>query len=152
MTIRGKGIRTLQSRNEILRKAIHAGGFFIPFLSNLLGLLSVAILIFTVTLLYVLSEWARTNGKSLPIVSLITRHAARKSELNTFAVAPIFFAVGIGLTLLIFPAPASSAAIAVFAVGDSTASIFGRTFGKHALPFNKAKTFEGTLSGFFLPF
>lgn len=152
MTIKGGGIHNLQFRNEIVRKAVHAGGFFIPFLSNLLGFLIVAILIFTVTLLYILSEWARTKGRSPPIFSSITRHAARTGELDTFAAAPVLFALGIGLTLLVFPAPASSAAIAVFAVGDSTASIFGRIFGKHTLPFNRAKTFEGTLSGFFLAF
>lgn len=149
---RSKGIETLRSRNEILRKLIHIGGFFIPILSSLLGLLIVAILIFTVTLFYVVSEWARIEGKNLPVVSSITRHAAREGELEGFAAAPVFFALGISLTLLLFPAPASSAAIAVFAVGDSAASIFGRMFGKHTLPFNKAKTFEGTLSGFFFAF
>ena len=150
--MKGKGIGTLRSRNEILRKLIHIGGFFIPILSNLLGLLIVTTLIFTVTLFYVVSEWARIKGKNLPIVSSITLHAAREGELATFATAPVFFALGISLTLLLFPAPASGAAISAFAVGYSTASIFGRMFGKHTLPFNKGKTFEGSFSGFFFAF
>jgi dolichol kinase len=152
MMTKGKGIGTLRSRNEILRKLIHIGGFVIPILSNLVGLLIVTTLILTVTLFYVVSEWARIKGKNLPIASSITRHAAREGELDTFATAPVFFALGISLALLLFPAPASSAAIAAFAVGDSTASIFGRMFGKHTLPFNKGKTYEGSLSGFFFAF
>jgi dolichol kinase len=42
----------------------------------------------------------------------------------------------------------SSPAIAIFALGDSTASIFGRIYGKKTLPFNKGKTLEGSLIGF----
>lgn len=80
--------------------------------------------------------------KNLPILSSITLKAATQSELYEFATAPIFFAIGILLTLLLFPFPASSAAIAIFALGDSTASIFGRIYGRKTLPFNKGKTWR----------
>ncbi len=90
--------------------------------------------------------------KNLPILSSITLKAATQSELYEFATAPIFFAIGIFLTLLLFPFPASSAAIAIFALGDSTASIFGRIYGRKTLPFNKGKTLEGSMIGFVFAF
>jgi dolichol kinase len=46
----------------------------------------------------------------------------------------------------------SSAAIAIFALGDSTASLFGGLISKKPLPFNKGKTLEGSLVGFFFAF
>jgi CDP-diglyceride synthetase len=81
----------------------------------------------------------------------ITRHAASQSELYGFAAAPLYFALGILLTLLVFPHPVSGAAIAIFALGDSAASIFGGLIGKR-LPFNKGKTLEGSLAGFVFAF
>ncbi|MCJ7559395.1 phosphatidate cytidylyltransferase, partial [Candidatus Bathyarchaeota archaeon] len=46
----------------------------------------------------------------------------------------------------------SGAAIAAFALGDSAASLFGRRFGNRILPFNKGKTLEGSIVGFFFAF
>ena len=152
--IRGKPIEkeAFPSKQEILRETIHACGFFVPILSLYLGLYLVALLIFIITLLYVTSELARMERKNLPMLSSITLNAATQSELYEFATAPIFFALGILLTLLLFPFPASSAAIAIFALGDSTASIFGRIYGRKTLPFNKGKTLEGSMIGFVFAF
>jgi HAD superfamily phosphoserine phosphatase-like hydrolase len=143
--------RTL-SKHEVLRETIHACGFFVPILSLYFGLYLVALLILIIMLLYVMSELARMERRDLPILSFITFNAATQSELYEFATAPIFFALGILLTLLLFPFPASSPAIAIFALGDSTASIFGRIYGQKTLPFNKGKTLEGSLIGFFFAF
>jgi dolichol kinase len=150
LPIRGKTreIEALPSRHEILRETIHGCGFFVPLLSLLLGLYVVALVTFIITLLYVMSELARMERKNLPILSSITLKAATQSELYEFATAPVFFALGILLTLLLFPFPASSTAIAIFALGDSTASIFGRIYGRKTLPFNKGKTLEGSMIGF----
>ncbi len=74
-----------------------------------------------------------------------------QSELNGFAAAPLYFAFGILFTLLVFPHPASYAAIAMFCLGDSVASLFGGLIST-SLPFNKGKTWEGSLSGFFFAF
>jgi dolichol kinase len=46
----------------------------------------------------------------------------------------------------------NGAAIAIFALGDSTASLFGGLISKNPLPFNKGKTLEGSLVGFFFAF
>lgn len=152
--MKGKAVKrgALPSKNETLREIIHACGFTIPVLSSLLGRYIIAFLIIIVTSLYIISELAMIEGKNLPVISSISRHAAMQAELYEFGTAPMFFAFGILLTLLLFPAPASSAAIAIFALGDSTASIFGRIVGKKTLPFNKGKTLEGSLIGLFFAF
>jgi HAD superfamily phosphoserine phosphatase-like hydrolase len=142
-------LRALPSRNDVLREMIHASGVFVPVLCSFVGFPAVALMICTVVALYVISELLRMGGKNLPFISTVTRHAISQAELYEFAAAPIYFAVGILLALLLFRAPTSSAAIAIFALGDSTASIFGGLVSKRPLPFNKAKTLEGSLTGFF---
>jgi dolichol kinase/phosphoserine phosphatase len=144
--------RALPSRNDVIREAIHASGFFVPVLGSLVGISAVALLIYVVMALYVISELSRMGGKNLPIIAAITRHAASQAELYEFAAAPLYFAIGIIVALLLFPAPVSSATIAIFALGDSTASIFGGLISKKPLPFNKGKTIEGSLAGFFFAF
>jgi dolichol kinase/phosphoserine phosphatase len=142
----------LPSKNDILREAIHASSFFVPVLAGLIGVYPIALLIYVVSLLYFVSELSRMNGKDLPIISAITRSAASQAELYEFATAPLYFAIGILITLLLFPAPVNSAAIAIFTLGDSTASLFGDLISKKPLPFNKGKTLGGSLSGFFFAF
>ena len=92
----------------------------------------------------------------MPLISSITRHAATQTELYGFVAAPLYFALGILLTLIlclfsVISFSASGAAIAMFALGDSTASIFGGIWGKR-LPFNKGKTLDGALAVFFFAF
>ena len=142
----------LPSRNDVLRESIHASGIAMPVLSSLIGIGPIVYFILFLTALYAISELTIMEKKSLPVISSITRHAATPEELYEFRAAPIFFAFGILLTLLLFPRPASSAAIVIFAVGDSTASIFGKMFGRRPIPFNKGKTTEGSFIGFLLAF
>lgn len=140
--------RILPFKSEVFfREAIHMGGFTVPFLSNLMGKYAVALLIVAVTFLYVASEVAMMEDKRMPLISSITRCAATKAELHEFAFAPIFFALGILLTLLLFPTSEGNAAIATFSLGDSVAAIVGETLGRKRLPFNKGKTVEGSVAG-----
>jgi HAD superfamily phosphoserine phosphatase-like hydrolase len=143
--------RSLPSKNDVLRETIHASGFFVPVLAGLIGIPLVALLTCMVSALYFLSELSRMNRKNLPIISAITRNAALQAEMYEFAAAPLYFAIGVLITLLLFPAPVNGAAIAIFALGDSTASLFGGLM-KKPLPFNKGKTLEGSLVGFFFGF
>ena len=144
--------RFLPSKNAVLREVIHVSGFFVPVLAGLIGIPAVALLICVVLTLYVMSELSRMSSKNLPIISAITRNAASQAELYEFAAAPLYFAIGILLTLLLFHAPVSSASIAIFALGDSTASLFGRSLSKKPLPFNKGKTLEGSIVGLVFAF
>ncbi len=138
------------SRREMIREAIHLSGFFVAFFTMYLSLNTyfAASLIMIIMLLYIISELARMLGINFPVVSTITWKATIQPEIYEFATAPIFFALGIMLALLLFPSPISYASIAIFALGDGCATLFGKTFGKHTFPYNKGKKIEGTLVGF----
>ncbi len=136
-------------RNMAIRESIHISGALVPLVSiYLLPRLTTAFLIFVVTLLYIASEFARIVGIKFPVMSAITHRAATKPELHEFATAPIFFATGIMLALLLFPEPICYASIAIFALGDGAATLFGRKLGRKVFPFNKGKRIEGTIFGF----
>ena len=143
--------RSFPSTNDFVREDIHASGIFMPVIAGLIGVPAVGTLILLIAAVYTVSELWRLEGKELKIVSAITRHAASQSELYGFAAAPLYFAGGILFTLIVFPHPASYAAIAMFCLGDSAASLFGGLVSD-SLPFNKGKTWEGSLAGFFFAF
>ena len=109
-------------------------------------------LISVVTFLYLISELARMRGIAFPFFSFVTLRAAEKSEALEFVTSPIFYALGIILSLLLFPTPANYASIATLTLGDGCAAIFGKIYGKTTLPFNKGKNIEGTISGMVFAF
>jgi HAD superfamily phosphoserine phosphatase-like hydrolase len=144
--------RELPSVRDFLREAIHASGFFIPLLCILVGTPAIVLMIAIVIALYLTSELYRLSGRNLLFFSTVTRYAASQTEIYDFVAAPLYFAFGILLALLFFKPPVSYAAIACFALGDSTASVFGGLFGKRFLPYSRNKTLEGSLAGFFFAF
>jgi len=143
--------RSFPSANDLVREDIHASGIFTPVIASLIGVPAVGILILLIATVYTVSELYRLEGRNLPFISAITYHAASQSELHGFAAAPLYFATGILFTLAVFPHPASYAAIAMFCLGDSAASLFGGLVST-SLPFNKGKTWEGTVAGVFFAF
>ena len=142
---------SLPSTNDFVREDIHASGFFMPVIAGLIGIPVVASVIILISIVYTVSELSRLEGRELPLISAITKHAASQSELYGFAAAPLYFAFGIVATLLLFPTHLGSAAIAMFCLGDSAASLFGGLIST-SLPFNKGKTWEGSLAGFIFAF
>jgi phosphoserine phosphatase len=146
--------RSSLSKRELIREIIHMAGFLVPVFTVLFSLnpFFVVSTILAVTGLYIASEIARMLGFNVPIMSTITWKAAIQPEIYEFITAPIFFATGIILALIIFPPPISYASIAIFTLGDSFASLFGKKLGNHVLPYNKGKKIEGTLFGFLFAF
>jgi phosphoserine phosphatase len=141
------------SRNQLIRGTIHMSGFTVPFICNyLLDRNLIAFLILFVTAFYTVSELTRIMGRKFPIFTWITSRAAVKLELYEFATAPIFYAFGIILSLIIFPSSIGYASIAILTLGDGSATLFGRKLGRTRFPFNKAKNLEGSLFGFIFAF
>jgi len=140
------------SRRELTRETIHFAGFFVPVFTMYLSLNHYLVIwvICVVTLLYIISELARMLGINVPVLSTITWRATIQPETYEFATAPIFFAVGIMLALLLFPPPTSYASVAIFTLGDASATLFGKAMGSHVFPYNKGKKVEGTFFGFLL--
>lgn len=52
-----------------------------------------------------------------------------------------------GLTFLIFPFEIACLAVIVLVIGDSFSTLIGHHFGKHRLPIDWRKTWEGSLGG-----
>jgi dolichol kinase len=103
-------------------------------------------------LIYFVSELLRINGTNVPLISRITILAADKPELHEFNTSPIFHALGIALALIIFPPQIGYAAVAVLSLGDSSASIFGKRFGRMKVPFNRGKSVVGSVMGLVFAF
>lgn len=144
--------RFVLMRNEVIREVIHASGFFVALAAIRFGVYIVAFLLFLTTLTYMAAELARVERKNIPLISSITLNAAAPSERYEIALAPIFLALGIMLSLILFPTPINYASIAIVSLGDSAASIFGKIFGKTSIPFNKGKSLEGSIAGFVFAF
>ena len=141
------------SRNEALREMIHISGFFVPLVCvYLLDRYLSVLLILLVTIFFIASEFARMGGTDFPLFSMITWRTAITSESCEFATAPIFFALGIILSLILFPEPVNYASIAIFTLGDGFAALFGKKFGRTISPLNKAKRMEGSIFGFLFAF
>ncbi len=138
--------RGLPSRKDLLRECIHASGFFIPVLAILFGVPLVAVFTAAVIALYTVSEFLRARGKNMFFFSAVTRHAASSRSYANSRWRP-FTLLSNPAHLLFIPAPACYAGIAIFALGDSTESIFGGTISGKTLPFNHAKTVQGTVHG-----
>lgn len=140
------------SGNDFAREAIHISGFLVPFVCMYVNRYLVSLLILLVTLLYTASELARLRGTNVPVFSTITRTAAIKPELYEFVTAPILFALAIMFSLILLPEHVNYASIAILALGDGFATLFGREFGRTVFPFNKGKRVEGSVFGFLFAF
>jgi phosphoserine phosphatase len=142
-----------QSSNITLRELIHISGIMVPIVCKyLFDDHTVAIIILIGALVFMVSELLRIFGIEIPILTTITLRSVTKYETQEYATAPIFYAFGIVFSLLLFPPPVNYTSIAVLALGDSFASIFGRKFGKNVLPFNKGKRIEGSFFGWIFAF
>ena len=140
-------------RSMVIRELIHVSGILVPFVCMyLLNVHIVAASILMVTSLYTISEFLRLTGINFPIVSTITTKSADQYERQEFATSPIFYALGILLSLLLFRQPVSYASIAILTFGDGFAAIFGRKLGRTVFPLNKGKRVEGSLFGWFFAF
>jgi len=154
--IRGEPMESgayVSSESSILREVIHLSGFSVPLICiSMVNRYVVALLIIFVTVLYAVSEIRRMSGRSTPLISYITFKAAGKSEYQEFVTAPILYALGIVISLLIFPEPVGYVAVTILTLGDGAASVFGQKFGKRGVPFNRDKSFEGAACGFLFAF
>lgn len=134
-------------RHEILRKCIHLLIAFVPSLASLDMNLTMAVLAFG-TLFYVFAEQARNRGVSIFLVSEVTVLASRDRDRGHFILSPVTLGVGAMLALMLYPLPASGAAIYALAFGDGLASLAGKLFGSIRIPLTGGKTLQGSLTCF----
>jgi dolichol kinase len=130
---------------ELVRKSIHLLIALVPPMASLnlpftMSLLAVG------TLFYAFAEASRRAGRSVYIISDLTRVACRTGDMGRFVLGPITLGLGAMLALTLYPDPAASIAIYALAFGDGFASLAGKTFGGPTLPFLKCKTVSGSLA------
>ncbi len=133
--------------HDFSRLLFHISGLWVPFFGILLGVHTLLFLILSATVVYCISEFLRLTGRTIPAITSITTFSARGRELRQFVLAPVYFALGIFIVLLLFPDSFGFAGIAILTLGDSTASL-GHKMGITRLSFNKLKSLEGSLAGF----
>ncbi len=85
------------------------------------------------------------RGVRLPILWHILRMTLRKGE--TAPVSALEFLAAIVLLGLLFPLPYFLGAIALLGVGDGAAALVGMRWGRHKLPWNPDKSWEGLAAG-----
>jgi len=128
---------------EILRQLIHASGIFILVLSIFLKpealILLCLIMVVMAEMIFVLDKYHH-----IPLLSTILSKCKRKDDERGF----LYFFIGIIVTLYIFSfnMAIASAGILMLLLGDSASTLVGRRFGRHKLPFNKLKSFEGSFA------
>jgi dolichol kinase len=132
---------------ELRRKAVHACSMFIPFLSGV-NFHMTLMLLFTITVLYTISEWVRLNGIRFPVFGLITRLCVRSNEMRQFTFAPLTLAVGVILSLVFFSEIIACVVIVILAFADSFATSVGKFYGRVKIPYNRKKSVEGSVAFF----
>lgn len=136
---------------EIFRKAIHICSAFVPFFAGYFYIETVLSLIM-ITALYIVFEILRLKGWDIPIISIITKVAARQRDAGKFVLGPVTLSLGIVATLIVFPHRSAKIGILALAFGDGLASLVGKFFGKHKLTTLKDKTIAGSMACFFAVF
>lgn len=134
-------------KKEIFRKTIHLASALIPLFAKFFYIETVAALSF-ITVLYILFEFLRLKGKKIPLISRITQFAARKRDEGKFVLGPVTLSLGILIVLIVFPHTPAAIGILALSFGDGLASLIGKCFGKHRLPFIRSKTIVGSLACF----
>jgi len=141
------------SKRDLVRELIHISGFSVSLVcAHLFGRYIVATLVFLVTSLYAISETGRMFGRSLPLITYITSSATGESEFQEFVASPIFYALGIVMSIILFPEPICYVSVTVLTLGDGFAAVLGEKFGRTPVLFNKTKNLEGTAGGFLVAF
>ena len=132
---------------ELFRKSIHFCAALVPVVAYAFYTGTITTLSFVICF-YTICEYRRLAGNPVPVISRITVYAARKRDEGHFVLGPITMALGVLLSLLIFPQEIARIGIYALAFGDGIASLAGRLFGRIKIPHTGGKTFEGSSACF----
>ncbi len=130
---------------EIRRKLLHILIAFVPLFSSFIYHTTLAVL-FSVLIVYMISECLRVNGYSFPFLAGVTRSSIRKLEERSFTFGPVTLVLGAILSTLCFPAVIASTVIWIVAFADTAATLVGKGLGNHRIPYNVKKSIEGSLA------
>jgi dolichol kinase len=144
---------------EIRRKLVHASGVFLIFIIIWLGKWNAALIILSMAVAFLLLGEYRKNREKYKIIKSkeldeieetmekVFKEHERPNTLPFKGTTEFF--IGCFLATVIFEPTIAIASIAVLSLADAMSTLIGSYFGKHKLPINKKKTFEGS-TAFFL--
>jgi len=144
---------------EIRRKLVHASGVFLIFIIIWLGKWNAALIILSIAVAFLLLGEYRKNKEKYKIIKskeldeieeAMEKMFKEHERPNTlpFKGTTEFF-IGCFLATVIFEPTIAIAAIAILSLADALSTLIGSYHGKHKLPINRKKTFEGS-TAFFL--
>jgi dolichol kinase len=132
---------------EFFRKSIHICASLVPLFASI-NFNWTVIGLSAVICIYVFCEYRRLAGVPIPVISRITAYAARKRDEGRFVLGPVTMALGVLVTLLLFPLDTARVGIYALAFGDGIASLAGKLFGHVKIPHTGGKTIEGSFACF----
>lgn len=136
---------------EVFRKSIHMCSAFVPLFLTL-NYTAAIVSLLSAAAAYSASELCRMHGIEVPLVSRITRAAARHKDEDSFALGPVMLVLGIVLAALLWQPRAARLGIYALSFGDGLASLIGKSFGRVRIPFMRGKTVAGSLACFLAVF
>jgi len=141
-------------RSEIIRKCVHCFGCVAAVAAAWLPLWLVVSGSAAVVLLYLAGEARRMRGRTLPPITTVTELCSRREESRRPALGPVALAFGFVGAFVVFTPEIARAAFVISCIADSVAALVGQRIGRHAIPFSRKKTCEGSVGGFVcaLPF
>ncbi len=151
MDVRYRRISQNATVNDLLkesfRKSIHFCASVVPLLA-VINYTWTLIALISMVLFYIFCEYKRLSGSTIPVISKITSYASRSRDEGGFVLGPVTMALGILLTLIVFPIGAARIGILALAFGDGIASLAGKIFGTLKIPFTRGKTLAGSSACF----
>jgi len=138
---------------EIKRQIIHATGIVNILFIQIFGKAMASLIILGITLVFLSAAYYRLNKTKLPskikVVEDLENYVNMFERPKEFPLkGAITFYAGSFLAVVIFSPVVAISSITVLALADSLSTLIGKFYGKHKLPINKKKSWEGSTTFF----
>ncbi len=140
---------TIDYKVELLRKSIHLGSLSIPIIYYFITKELAVMLLIPVTIFSIFMDFGRyvfpALGKLFYMLFgfMLREHEMDQKKKNLSGATYVF--ISALLVIVIFPKVFAILGLAVLIIGDTSAALIGRKFGKHKF---LSKSLEGTLAFF----
>ncbi len=147
-----KIFKQLEKHKFLVRKLIHIFGLVFLLIYFLYGKSILEKILFASIIFYLLIEMLRLRKIRIRLFHDAIESCAEREEKILGFFSPLFYMVGLFLSLLFFPEKVFLIASVSLIVGDFFSGFIGKELGRIKLPYNKKKSLEGFLSFFLSTF
>lgn len=150
---------SIEKWGKTFRKYSHLGGGLVMIFFCALSSIQLSWICFSIFICFLIHEYffvirntASIYTKALIFIGRMDRKPNSDSSEKPKPFYPTLWVLA-GISIIgLFGQSIALSAIIAFALGDSLSAIFGEQFGRHKLPYNKTKSFEGSLAFFIATF